>query len=194
VQKKIESELLKIDWRAGYGYKFGGMSEIQAESQSEMANAFLLATILTFMVLAAILNSLKHPFTIVTSILTSFTGVFVLMFLIGASINIAAMLALVMLVGLAVSTNILIIEPALEEMRHGGDWRKVLWNQYVDKKRMLVMSTIAVVTGLIPQLWASDGTKVSMGAVIIGGILASLFWTFFLTPAVFALMERRRKK
>lgn len=193
VQRKIEAELKNIDWPAGYGAQFGGMSEIQAESTGEMANAFLLATILTFMVLAAIMNSLAHPFTIVTSILTSFAGVFIMMFLTGANINIAAMLSIVMLVGLAVSTNILLLEPTLEEMKNGVPAAKALWEQFVDKKRMLAMATIAVVAGLVPQLWSPDGIKVAMGAVIIGGILASLFWTFFLTPAVFTLMERLRR-
>ncbi len=190
VQAKIQSELKKIDWEQGYYASFGGMSEMQAESTGEIGNAFLLATILTFMALAAIMNSLRHPFTIVTSILTSFAGVFILLFLVGGTINIAAMMSLVMLVGLAVSTNILILEPTLEEMKAGKPAREALWEQFIDKKRMLVMATVAVVAGLLPQLWAPDDTKVAMGAVIIGGILASLFWTFFLTPAVFTLMER----
>jgi HAE1 family hydrophobic/amphiphilic exporter-1 len=193
VQTKIERALAQMSMSPGYSATFGGMSEIQSESSGEMGNAFLLATILTFMVLAAIMNSVAHPFTIVTSILTSFTGVFILMFLIGANINIAAMLSIIMLVGLAVSTNILVLEPALEEMKKGVPATKALWDQFVDKKRMLYMATVAVVAGLVPQLWAADGVKVSMGAVIIGGILASLFWTFFLTPAVFTLMERLRK-
>ena len=99
-----------------------------------------------------------------------------------------------MLVGLAVSNNILILEPTLTEMERGTPATKALWEQFVDKKRMLVMTTIAVVAGLVPQLWSADGMKRSMGAVIIGGILASLFWTFFLTPAIFMLMEKTRKK
>jgi HAE1 family hydrophobic/amphiphilic exporter-1 len=193
VQRKIESALKTIGWAPGYRAKFGGMSEIQAESTGEIGNAFLLATILTFMCLAAILNSWAQPFTIVTGIVTSFAGVFILMFLVGASINIAAMLAIIMLVGLAVSTNILVLEPTLEEMGKGVPAEKALWRQFVDKKRMLVMSTVAVVAGLVPQLWSVDGMKSSMGSVIIGGILASLFWTFFLTPAIFTLMERTRK-
>jgi HAE1 family hydrophobic/amphiphilic exporter-1 len=192
VQKKIELELAKINWKTGYSASFGGMSEMQAESSNEIGKAFLLATILTFMVLAAIMNSIAHPFTIVTSILTSFAGVFIMLFLVGANINIAAMLSLVMLVGLAVSTNILLLEPTLEEMARGVPATRALWEQFLDKKRMLVMATVAVVAGLVPQLWSTDAIKVSMGAVIIGGILASLFWTFFLTPAIFFLMERLR--
>lgn len=194
VQSKIEAGLKTIDWKPGYQATFGGMSEIQSETTSEIGTAFLLAAILTFMSLAAILNSWAHPLTIVSGILTSFSGVFVLMFLVGATINIASMLALIMLIGLAVSTNILVLEPTLEDIERGVPASKALWDQFVDKKRMLAMTTIAVVAGMVPQLWSVDGMKISMGAVIIGGTLASLFWTFFLTPAIFTLMERTRKK
>ncbi len=194
VQQEINAKLAQIEWKPGYSASFGGMAETQAESNSEIGKAFLLATILTFMALAAILNSLAHPFTIVTSIFTSFTGAFIMLFLTGANINIAAMLSVVMLVGLAVSTNILVLEPTLEDMKEGVPAVKALWNQFVDKRRMLAMATVAVVAGLVPQLWSTDGIKLSMGAVIVGGILASLFWTFFLTPAVFTLMERVQQR
>ena len=194
MQKKIETELKNIDFAPGYGTYFGGMSEIQSESANEMMNAFLLATILTYIVLAAIMNSFVHPFTIATSILFSFAGVFLMLFLTGASMNIAAMLSIVMLVGLAVNNNILLLEPTIVRIKNGEDAKKVLWSEYIDKKRMILMTTIAVVAGIVPQLWSADGMKVSMAAVIVGGMLASLFWTFAMTPAVFMAMERLRKK
>jgi len=64
----------------------------------------------------------------------------------------------------------------------------------MDKKRMIWMTTIAVVAGMIPQLWSTDGLKVAMGAVMIGGMCASLIWTFNLTPALFFVMEKLRKR
>jgi HAE1 family hydrophobic/amphiphilic exporter-1 len=57
---------------------------------------------------------------------------------------------------------------------------------------MVLMTSIAVVAGMVPQLWSIDGMKVAMGAVMIGGMLASLLFTFTLTPALFFLMERVR--
>ena len=71
---KDRNRIEKIDWESGYNATFGGISEIQSETTNEISIAFLLATILTFMSLAAILNSLAHPFTIATGILTSFSG------------------------------------------------------------------------------------------------------------------------
>lgn len=194
VQSEIQKHLDKIDWKPGYGASFAGMSEIQSETTGEIAQAFLLATILTFMLLAAIMNSLIHPFTIATSIITSFTGVFIVLFLSGASLNIGAMLAFIMLVGLVVNNNILVLEPTVARVQRGENAEKVLWEELMDKKRMIWMTTIAVVAGMVPQLWSNDGLKVAMGAVMIGGMCASLVWTFTLTPALFFVMEKLRTK
>ena len=192
VQAKIQSGLNKIDWEDGYYTEFGGMSEMQSDTASEIGTAFLLATVLTFMLLAAILNSLVHPFTIATSILTSFIGVFVLMFLSGATMNIGAMLAFVMLVGLVVNNNILVLEPTVNRVAKGENAYKALWAELMDKKNMVLMTSIAVIAGMVPQLWSGDGMKVAMGAVMIGGMFASLIFTFTLTPAIYFLMEKLR--
>lgn len=194
VQAEIQKQLDTINWESGYSASFAGMSEIQEESTSEIAQAFLLATILTFMLLAAIMNSFIHPFTIATSIITSFAGVFVVLFLSGASMNVGAMLAFIMLVGLVVNNNILVLEPTVARVQNGEDAKKVLWSELMDKKRMIWMTTIAVVAGMLPQLWSNDGLKVAMGAVMIGGMSASLLWTFTLTPSIFFVMERLRNK
>lgn len=192
VQTKIQNELDKMEWAPGYYTEFGGMSDTQAESGREIGRAFLLATILTFMLLAAILNSLAHPFTIATSILTSFVGVFVMMFLSGATMNVGAMLAFVMLVGLVVNNNILVLEPTIKRVSAGENPYTTLWQELMDKKNMVLMTSIAVIAGMVPQLWSIDGMKVAMGAVMIGGMLASLIWTFTLTPALFFLVEHAR--
>lgn len=194
VQQKIVKELERIKWDAGYSYEFGGMAEIQSETTGEIGQAFLLATILTFMLLAAILNSLIHPFTIATSIITSFAGVFILLFLSGASTNVGAMLAFVMLVGLVVNNNILVLEPTIARIRRGQNLKVALWTELNAKKNMVLMTSIAVMAGMLPQLWSADGMKRAMAAVMIGGMLASLIWTFVLTPALFFALERLRQK
>ena len=194
VQSEIQKQIDAMDWEPGYKASFAGMSEIQDETNGEIGQAFFLATILTFMLLAAIMNSLIHPFTIATSIITSFAGVFVMLFLSGASLNVGALLAFIMLVGLVVNNNILVLEPTVARVQNGEDAKKVLWQELMDKKRMIWMTTIAVVAGMIPQLWSNDGMKVAMGAVMIGGMCASLIWTFSLTPALFFVMEKLRKR
>ncbi len=192
VQKKIQAVIDEMQWQPGYYAQFGGMSETQDETTGEIGTAFLLATILTYMLLAAILNSLGHPLTIATSILTSFAGVFIMMFMSGASMNVGAMLAFVMLVGLVVNNNILVLEPTINRIRNGQNAFDALWTELVDKKAMILMTSIAIITGMLPQMWSTDGMKVAMAAVMIGGMAASLVWTFALTPSLFFIMERMR--
>ena len=192
VQKKIESEISQMEWAAGYSAKFAGMSEIQSETTGEIGMAFILASVLTFMLLAAILNSLTHPLTIATSIITSFIGVFILLFLSGASMNVGAMLAFVMLVGLVVNNNILVLEPTVKRVRSGENSYNALWSELMSKRNMVLMTSIAVMAGMLPQLWSPDGMKSGMAAVMIGGMFASLVLTFTLTPALFFAMEGLR--
>ena len=194
VQKKIEAALAKVDWETGYGTEFGGMAEIQSETTSEISKAFLLAVVLTYMLLAAIMNSLAHPFTIATSIISSFAGVFVLLFLSGASMNVGAMLACVMLVGLVVNNNILLLEPTISRIANGEKAYNALWTELKSKQSMILMTSIAIMAGMMPQLWSTDGMKVAMAAVMIGGMFASLIFTFVLTPALFFLVERGRER
>ncbi len=190
VQKKIQKKIDTIKFESGYWAAFGGMSEIQQETVSEITKAFLLATILTFMLLAAIMNSLVHTITIATSILTSLAGSFILLFLSGASMNVAGMLAIVMLVGLVVNNNILVLEPTIARMQNDYRPKEILWEELVSKKDMILMTSIAVITGMIPQFFSTDQTKTSMAAIMMGGMFASLIFTFLLTPAIFFVIEK----
>ena len=84
------------------------------------------------------------------------------------------------------------LEPTIVRVNNGEKPSNALWQELTDKKNMVLMTSIAVIAGMVPQLWSTDGLKVAMGAVMIGGMLASLVWTFALTPALFFLMERLR--
>ena len=147
------------------------------------------------MILAAIMNSFVHPFTIATSIITSYAGAFLLLFFLNSSINIASMLGIIMLVGLAVNNAILIIEETLLKLKTEPDTPIVdaIWHGIQSKFRAVLMTSVAIVFGALPQTWSPDLAKAAMGAVIVGGVLASIFFTFFLTPQIFYFLERIRR-
>jgi HAE1 family hydrophobic/amphiphilic exporter-1 len=182
-----------MDFGKENSYMFVGNSESQEETGKEIGKAFGLAIILTFMLLCAILNSFVHPFTISSSIITSYAGVFLLLFLGGSSINIASMLGIVMLVGLVVNNAILLIDQT-QQIVDGGetDLKEALWRGVEDKFRAILMTSIAIVAGVLPQLWSPDLAKASMGFVIAGGTLASIVYTFLLTPIVYYALEKTR--
>ena len=106
--------------------------------------------------------------------------------------NVGAMLAFVMLVGLVVNNNILVLEPTVKRVRAGEKPYNALWIELMSKRNMVLMTSIAVMAGMLPQLWSADGMKTGMAAVMIGGMMASLILTFTLTPALFFAMENLR--
>jgi len=191
VRAKIQDEISKMDMPESVSVVFGGMSEMQDETTKEMANTFILAVILTIVLLAAIMNSIAHPLTISTAIVTSFSGVFILLFLAGGTINVSMLLSVIMLVGLSVNSEILFLDGAVQKVNFGGmEPAKALWEEYQDKWRMVLMTTIAVGSGMLPQLFSSDTSRVSMAAVLIGGTVGGMFFSLMLTPALFILVER----
>ena len=198
VQAELAESFKQINFPAGFEYNFVGKSESQAESSREIGKAFGLAIILTYMILAAILNSFLHPFTISSAILTSFGGVFVMLFFTESSINIASMLGFVMLVGLAVNNAILILEEtevALRDQPNAGaqEIKEAIWHGMQSKFRAVLMTSLAIVFGSLPQMWSPDLAKASMGAVIVGGVLASILFTFILVPQTYWYLERCRR-
>ncbi len=180
----------EIQFDGGYGYRFTGRAENMAETGQEIGRAFLMAVILTYMLLVAILNSFIHPFTIVSAVFTSFIGVFYFLFFMEFTINIGSMMAFVMLVGLAVNNAILLLDQTMVYRNKGGGIIESLWKASEERFRPIAMTSLAVIAGTFPQLFDHSGIKAAMGAVVIGGMIASMFFTFLLIPLVFYYVEK----
>jgi HAE1 family hydrophobic/amphiphilic exporter-1 len=168
----------------GTTYAYSGSAENESESQKELGKAFLLAVILTYMLLVAILNSFILPLSIGSAILTSFLGSFLVMYFTDQTINIGSMMAMVMVVGLSVNNAILIIEFAQQKLEEGIDIKEALWMGTSQKLKPILMTSVAIVAGTFPQLLDIDKIKSSMGAVIVGGMIGSVFFSYFFVPVI----------
>jgi hydrophobic/amphiphilic exporter-1 (mainly G- bacteria), HAE1 family len=196
VRNILNREFSKIDFPQGYGYSYAGQSEFQEDASREIGRAFILAVILTYMLLAAILNSFIYPIPILLTVATSFIGVFYALFFLGHSINIASMLTMVMLVGLVVNNAILLLDYTLLKIREGVAVKEALWLGASVKFRAILMTSFAVIFALLPQLKAYSSAKQSMGVVMIGGMVASIIFSFIFVPLVFWYLEgfKNRKR
>ena len=190
VRGVLDEAFRDIPFEDGYGYKYAGAAEYEAESQEEMGKAFTLAVILTFMLLCAIVNSFVYPIPILLSVATSFIGVFYAFFFLDQSINIASMLGMIMLVGLVVNNSILLLDYAMLKMKEGVPVKEALWLGASAKFRAIIMTSLAIVLGVLPQLGSIMPVKSAMGAVMIGGMLASIVYTFIFTPVAFWYVVR----
>ncbi len=195
VSAELDKEFKTVTFPPGYSYKYSGYSEHMSESTAELGKAFLLALILTFMLLCAIMNSLiAYPLSIMAAVFTSFSGMILGLFFLDQSINIASMMGMVMLVGMVVNNSILLLDQTLVKMKEGTEVKDALWQAASDKFRAIIMTSLAVILGVLPQLWSLSRVKQSMGAVMIGGMLSSIFFTFLLIPVLFWYLEGFERK
>ena len=73
--------------------------------------------------------------------------------------------------------------------QNGKSIQDALWLAVEEKFRPIAMTSLAVIAGTLPQLFDNDGVKASMGAVVVGGMVASMFFTFVLIPLVYNYLE-----
>jgi hydrophobic/amphiphilic exporter-1 (mainly G- bacteria), HAE1 family len=123
--------------------------------------ALLLAITLTYIVLAMILESFVHPFTIMLTLPLGAVGAFLGLFLWGASINIFSMMAIIMLVGIVVNNAILILDYTAQLRREGMGIVEALLEAAPARLRPIVMSNIAIVFALIPQAVSTGAARTS---------------------------------
>jgi HAE1 family hydrophobic/amphiphilic exporter-1 len=192
VKNVLDKEFKDLPFEKGYGYNYVGMSEFQKETNQEIVRAFILAVILTYMLLSALLNSGVYSLPIMLSVVTSFIGVFFSLFFLGQSMNISSMLGMVMLVGLVVNNAILLLDYTLLKMKEGVPVKEALWQGASMKFRAIIMTSLAIILGVLPQLSSVTPGKQAMGTVIIGGMLASIVFTFIFTPVAFWYVDRLR--
>lgn len=195
VMNLLDKEIFKdIPFEKGYSYKYVEMAERGAESSQEIGKAFILAVILTYMLLCALSNSFSTPLVILSSVATSFIGIFLTLFFLDGSINIASMLGMVMVVGLVVNNSILLLDYTELKMKEGVPVVEALWLGASTKFRAIIMTSLAIVLGVLPQLGSGMPHKSSMGMVMMGGLLASIFFTFIFTPVAYWSVDLFRKK
>ena len=192
VKNVLDKEFKDLPFEKGYGYNYVGLSEFQKETNKEIVQAFLLAVILTYMLLSALLNSGVYSLPIMLSVVTSFIGVFFALFFLGQSMDISSMMGMVMLVGLVVNNAILLLDYTLLKMKEGVPVKEALWQGASMKFRAIIMTSLAIMLGVLPQLSSVTPGKQGMGTVMIGGMLASVVFTFIFTPVVFWYIDRLR--
>jgi HAE1 family hydrophobic/amphiphilic exporter-1 len=176
----------------GYRIEYAGDIEMLGESFAEIYKALLLAIILTYLVLAAILESFIHPFTIMFTLPLGLVGVSLALVLTGATINIMSMMAMVMLVGIVVNNAILILDLAAQLRREGKSAREAILEAAPRRFRPIVMTTLAIVAGILPQAVGGAGAAytVAMAVVTMGGVVAAGTLSLFVIPVVYTWFDR----
>jgi multidrug efflux pump len=187
----------------GYTIDYGGLSRQYVQESGGFATTFGFALIIIFLSLAALFESFRDPLIILFSVPMSIAGalVFILvcatMTVPGASINIYTQVGLVTLMGLISKHGILIVEVANEQQRAGKSKREAVEAAAGIRLRPILMTTAAMVLGVVPLIMASGAgalSRFAMGLVIASGIAIGTLFTLFVVPAVYVMLAGDHSK
>ncbi|MES2808642.1 MAG: efflux RND transporter permease subunit [Bacteroidota bacterium] len=174
-----------------------GASRDFAESSSNILFAFIFALCLIYLVLAAQFESFKDPIIVMLTVPLAVAGAFLSLWLFDQSLNIFSQIGIITLVGLVTKNGILIVEFANQKMEHGLNKYEAVVEAATARLRPILMTSLAVVLGSVPialALGAGAKSRVSLGIVIIGGMLFSLVLTLYVIPTMYLLIASKERK
>ncbi|MCB5259954.1 MAG: efflux RND transporter permease subunit [Candidatus Cloacimonetes bacterium] len=188
---EITKRLNNLQLPNGYRIRWGQEAEMLNETMVDMIRTFLIAVLLTYMLLAAILESFTQPLIILATIPLAIIGVILALFFSGVGINIFSMLAIIMLVGIVVNNAILILDYVNVKRKEGMCSHDALLEAGKMKLKPIIMSTLSIVIGMLPMALgvgsAGKEFRMSMGIVSIGGLVVSTLLTLIVIPAFYYL-------
>ncbi len=192
VRRVFDAGLAAIELPPTVIVKYGGAAEIQDEAFSSIFTALILAIILIYIVMAAILESFIHPLTVMITLPLALIGVSMALFLSGMTINIFSLMSVVMLVGIVVNNAILMLDYTAQVRARGGNVREALLEACPVRLRPIIMANLAIAVGMVPQAIGGSGLefRAPMAIVQIGGVLVSAFFTLFIIPTAYTVMDR----
>ncbi|MBM3444152.1 MAG: efflux RND transporter permease subunit [Bacteroidetes bacterium] len=190
--KRISSTLLDDTFTTG----LSGTSRDFAESSSNTQNAFLLALVLIFLILAAQFESFVDPLIIMITVPLALAGAVLSLYLFDQSLNIFSQIGIIMLIGLVTKNGILIVEFANQKREQGLQKFEAVLEASVARLRPILMTTLATALGAFPialALGSAGKSRIPLGMVIIGGLLFSLILTLFVVPSLYLYISRKKR-
>ncbi|WP_305046905.1 efflux RND transporter permease subunit [Geoalkalibacter sp.] len=177
----------------GYTTKFTGSAETFQETDQYVIFAFLLATLLTYMVLAAQFESFSQPFAIMMGLPMAFLGAFGLLWLLGNTFNLFSMIGLVLLIGLVTKNGILLIDYTNQLRAKGLTLNEALVEAGATRLRPILMTAISTIAGVLPvAIGFGEGSesRQPMAVAISGGLLSSTFLTLAVLPVMYSYLDQ----
>ncbi|MFC2482507.1 MAG: efflux RND transporter permease subunit, partial [Capnocytophaga granulosa] len=192
-----KTKLETLQKPANVQFVFSGDQEMQDEGFGTIFVSLFAAILLVYMVMVVLYNSFSRPFVVLFSIPLSFIGALIALAMANMSLNVFTLLGIIMLIGLVAKNAIMIVDFANHRKEEGEDTVTALIQANHARFRPILMTTIAMVAGMIPLAIASgSGAEVNnaLAIVIIGGLISSLFLTLIIVPMVYLIFDNIGKR
>lgn len=188
----IQKEVAKIKLPAGVTVDYQGEAQRQKDAFGSLGLAMLLGILLVYLIMVALYESVVYPFVVLFSIPVALIGALLALALTMESLTIFAIVGLIMLLGLVAKNGILIVDFTNHLKEQGLSVKEALIEAGQERLRPILMTTIAMITGMLPiALATGSGAEVKNGMawVIIGGLTSSMFLTLLLVPCMYYIID-----
>ncbi len=179
----------------GYTIDYGGQARQFIQESAGLVSTFFLAMVIIYLSLAALFESYRDPLIVLISVPMSICGalIFISMGIGGASLNIYTEVGLVTLIGLISKHGILIVQFANDLQEEGKSKRDAVEMAAGLRLRPILMTTAAMVLGVLPLVTATGAGAVSrfnIGLVLIAGLSIGTLFTLFVVPAMYLFLAK----
>ncbi len=185
-----EAKMADIHLPAGVSIELAGSYEDQQDSFSDLLSLGLLIILLVYIVMAAQFESFTYPGIIMTSLLFAFSGVFLILWITGHTLNIMSMIGAIMLIGIVVKNGIVLIDYITLNRERGMSIRRAVIDGGRSRLRPVVMTTLTTILGMVPMAMGSgEGSEMwrPMGVAVIGGLTFSTILTLLFVPTLYCV-------
>lgn len=172
---------------------YKGQSLELRESGSALVMTFLLALLVVFLVLAGQFESFVHPVVIMLCVPLAVAGALGGLYLAGSTLNLYSQIGIIVLIGIAAKNGILIVEFANQLRDSGRSIREAVHEATVVRFRPILMTNLATAMGAVPLVLstgAGAASRVTIGTVIVSGVLVAMVLTLFVIPMLYMLFAR----
>ena len=182
----------------GYGFEFGGLTREESKSSSNSSGViYALVLLFVYLLLSAQYESYILPLAVILSIPFGLMGTFVFAQMMDITNNVYLQIALIMLIGLLAKNAILIVEFALDRRKTGMTIVNAAIQGAVARLRPILMTSLAMIIGLLPLMFASgagaNGYN-ALGTGSIGGMLIGMILQVLVVPALFVIFQKIHEK
>ncbi|WP_374711501.1 efflux RND transporter permease subunit [Symbiobacterium terraclitae] len=188
----IKARLAQFPLPPGYEIDYGGDYELMSDAMSGLVQALTFSVALVYLVMAAQFESFLHPFVILFTVPLALVGAVLGLVLTGRSLDISAMIGLILLVGVVVNNAIVLVDYINQLRRQGMDRDEAVRITGPRRLRPVLMTTLTTVLGLLPlALGLAEGAELEapLATVVIGGLSLSTLLTLVVIPVVYTLFD-----
>ncbi|MFB2550078.1 efflux RND transporter permease subunit [Ensifer soli] len=169
-----------------------GDAKVQGEMQQSFVNAMLMGLMLVLVVLILLFKDVIQPFTILFSLPLAIGGVAVALIITQNALSMPVLIGILMLMGIVTKNAILLVDFAIEMMRHGMERVHAMVEAGRKRARPIIMTSIAMSAGMLPSamgIGEGGSFRAPMAIAVIGGIIVSTVLSLVVVPSFFLIMD-----